>query len=317
MLKIGNVTCPSRLFLAPMAEITHTAFRQIVSHYGGCGCFFSEMQPVITVLTQKHDSFRLFFSEPERPFFYQLTGSDPDTFRQAIVHLESFHPDGFDINMGCPHPALRLRKSGAEIMENPDLAENVIRMCKKTTSLPVTAKIRLGRKEDSGCLLEFSKMLEQAGCDAVTLHPRTSKEYLSRKSRWKYVALLKQHLQIPVIGNGDVKTAEEIQERFDETGCDGIMIGRGAVTRPWIFREYENPDETLPDPVSCLREFMELLEKHLPENRQLGRLKRFSGYFQKNFKFGHGFHIKIHNTKSIHEAREIVKNFCASRPELK
>ncbi len=272
----------------------------------------------------------------QRPFFYQLVGNTPEAMARAVEHLENAvddtgqGPDGFDINLGCGAPRIRNDGSGAGLMRNTDNAARVVAACRKITSLPLTAKIRLGwEKEKADEVISFAHMLEDEGIDAITLHPRLAKEKFKRRARWQYVGMLKNELRIPVIGNGDIRSSNDVLKRIDETGCDGIMIGRLAAARPWIFKlisgaenhEGVNVKNNLEvnlkvnlknDLKNNLKinledlylEFIRLLEKHFPPERRIGRLKEFTHYFAENFQFGHNLTSSIQNTESISEATQ-------------
>ncbi len=308
-LKIRNLVLKSRLILAPMAGISHTAFRQLVSQQPGYGLCFSEMQPCAAAVSEQFEkSFYLYFSEKERPLFYQLAGNDPLQMERAMRHLEAFGPDGFDINMGCPVYDVTKTGCGAALMRNPKLAQSILSHLRKTTDLPLTVKIRIGWEEDEAFLQDYVSMLEHCGVDAITLHARTVGEKTKKAARWRFISLVKKTVRIPVIGNGDVASLEDVQRIFSETGCDGVMIGRGAVRKPWIFQLFYKPLDFV-DIKAWYLNFIDLLERHFPPERRAGRLKEFTYYFQKNFMFGHSFYIKVQNAKNITEIKQIAKNF--------
>jgi len=326
---IRGLTIDPPLVLAPMAGLTHVALRQLIAKFGGCGLFTSEMLSCRAVPHEslKH-SFFLKRLAGQRPFFYQLVGNTPDAMAKAVEHLENAvddtgqGPDGFDINLGCGAPRIRNDGAGAGLMRNLDNAKRVVSACRKATSLPLTAKIRLGwEKEKADELIRFAHMLEDEGIDAITLHPRLAKEKFKRRARWQYVGMLKNELRIPVIGNGDIRSSNDVLKRIDETGCDGIMIGRLAAARPWIFKSISGAENH--DGVNLKNNFKEkfkknlkvnleelylefigLLEQHFPSERRIGRLKEFTHYFAENFQFGHNLTSSVQNTESISEATQ-------------
>ncbi len=310
-LKIGSLTLPSPFILAPMAGITHRAFRMLVASYGGCGLFVSEMQPAHKVPKEKIETmFYLQYGEPERPFFYQLVGCRPEQFAGAVKHLDQYSPDGYDINMGCPHPAIMRMGGGVSLMGDIKRAEEIVKQTVANTSKPVTVKFRTGiQKADEGYLIEFAKTMESAGSAALILHPRLGKDARRKDSKWEYVSLLKKHAQIPVIGNGDILSKEDAVKQFAKTGCDGIMIGRGAVIKPWIFRDMS---ETSLQPISLKKgfyQFVDLLNKYLPTERKLGRLKEFCYYYSHNYQFGHHFRTRVQSAKNWEEALKCSSSF--------
>ncbi len=326
---IRGLSIDPPLVLAPMAGLTHVALRQLIAGFGGCGLFTSEMLSCRAVPHEspKH-SFFLKRLPGQRPFFYQIVGNSPEAMARAIEHLESAvddtgqGPDGFDINLGCGAPRIRNDGCGAGLMRNTDNAAKVIAACRKATSLPLTAKIRLGWEEENADeLIRFARMLEDEGIDAVTLHPRLAKEKFKRRARWKYVGMLKNELRIPVIGNGDIRSSSDVLKRMNETKCDGIMIGRLAAAKPWIFRWIlraisgtENHEINFEinfkiNLEELYLEFISLLEEHFPPERRIGRLKEFTHYFAENFQFGHNLASSIQNTRSMDEASQKALNF--------
>jgi nifR3 family TIM-barrel protein len=309
-MRLGQLVLFPPLVLAPMAGLSHAALRQLIEPFGGCGLYVSEMLSCRAVVHERPgSSFHLGRFAGERPFFYQLVGNDPEAMARAIEHLERVSEesgapvDGFDINMGCAAPQVRNRGLGCGLMRDPDLAAKVVAACRRATTLPLTVKMRLGREEAFESTAAFGRMLEDGGVDAVTLHPRLAKERFRRRARWRYVGMLKRELHIPVIGNGDIACREDVQRRVNETACDGVMIGRMAVRKPWIFREIAGFDEAMDvDMVSVWKEFLELLKMHLPPERRLGRLKEFTHYYAGNFRFGHRLATSVQNAGSLEEA---------------
>ncbi len=319
---IRGLTIDPPLVLAPMTGLTHVVLRQLISGFGGCGLFTSEM---LSCRAIPHDSLKhSFFLKrlaSQRPFFYQLVGNTPETMAKAVEHLENTvdetgqGPDGFDINFGCGAPKIRNSGSGAGLMRDTGNAARVVAACRKITSLPLTAKIRLGwEQEKPGELTRFAQMLEDEGIDAITLHPRLAKEKFKRRARWQYVGMIKNELRIPVIGNGDINSSGDVLKRMKETGCDGIMIGRLAISRPWIFNVISGAESHKSVNLKInlkelYLEFIHLLEEHFPDERRIGRLKMFTHYFAKNFKFGHNLASAVQNTENINEAAQKALSF--------
>lgn len=313
-IRIGTVTIDPPLVLAPMAGLTHVALRQIVASFGGCGLYVSEMLSTRSIL--HHDITQDIYVPHltnERPFFYQIFGSDPREMALAVKVLENIGdeqgrgPDGIDINMGCGAPAIRKKGAGAGLMQNVELAKRIVSACRAATRLPLTAKIRLGWEENSSDLVMFAVNLQEEGIDAITLHPRLAKEKFKKSARWEYVRILKEELSIPVIGNGDIRTPEDVKRRLSETNCDGVMIGRAAVTRPWIFRDCVNGEKAEVDLEEIFIQFVALLIAHFPPECRFVRLKNFVNYFAQNFSYGHILKYRVLNArtfeKGVAEAR--------------
>jgi len=295
-----------------MAGLTHVALRSLIAGFGGCGLYTSEMLSCRAVVHETPErSVYLRRTPAERPFFWQLVGNEPEAMAKAVRHLERISPpDGFDINMGCGEPRIRNSGAGCGLMRDAGNARRVTAACRAATALPLTAKLRLGWEESADDMMVFAKMLQDEGIDAVTLHPRLAKERFTRRARWRYIAMLKRELAVPVIGNGDILSAPEVAARFEETGCDGIMIGRLAAASPWIFAEIAG----LIDPAaislnSVYAEFARLLEEHFPPERRLGRLKEFTIYFARNFQFGHNLATRVQNASTMNEAKSVAGEF--------
>jgi len=231
------------LWLAPLAGYTDQAFRRLCKHWGA-EVMLSEMVSADGLVRDSAKTeILLRFNELERPFGIQLFGHDPLTMAKATEAVIAFAPDFIDINMGCPVKKVVRRGAGSALMQTPDLAVQIVQECKRVTSgiIPLSAKFRSGWDSSSLNYLSFGLALQDAGADFLCLHPRTTKQMFSGISNWEHIAELKKHLTIPLIGNGDIQSPEDALRMLDETGCEGMMIGRGALGRPWLFsqcREY-------------------------------------------------------------------------------
>lgn len=226
--------------LAPMAGVSDQAYRSIVKSFG-CDWLVSEMVSAKGLLYQNEKTWVIMnFSEEERPYGVQLFGSDPYLLAEAAQKVESLNVDFIDFNMGCPMPKIVNNGEGSALMKEPEKAEKIIRAMVQATSLPVTVKIRLGWSQNQKNALEVAQRMEDAGAYFVTIHGRTREEFYSGSADWAEIAKIKKALTIPVIGNGDVTSPEAAKRLFEETGCDGIMIGRAAQGNPWIFRQVKD-----------------------------------------------------------------------------
>lgn len=299
-----------------MLGLTHSALRQIFTGFGGVGLLSTEMlwakklpteNPIISPL--------LIRTGLEKPLSYQLLISKHTEVAPAIDALHKLQADAIDLNMGCP--AWLVGKSGAGfmLMEQPENARRIVIEARKATSLPLSAKIRLGVELDEQPLKEFCTMLEDEGIDMLSVHARLKRESFARRPRWDWIARIKEWLSIPVIANGGIFTVQDAKECLRVCGADGLMLGRGAVVKPWLFAEIardlydctiEEPEVFLP---TVYGNFIDLINELFRPERRLGRLKEFTHYFAKNYQFGHLLSSRIQGSKSIGEAKDRACTF--------
>jgi len=237
MLKIGNLTLDNNLMLAPLAGITDMIFRVYAKRYG-CGLVFSEMINSNSVLHGGVKTLRKMDLHPEeQPVGIQLAGDDPQIMADAARMAHDAGARILNINMGCPSKSVTKTKAGCALMNDPHLVQNIIRSVYKATPLPLTIKIRLGWDDLHMNYLEIAKIAESEGCLGIIMHARTKTDRFRGEARPEEIKKLKENTSMVVIGNGDVTDAFTAKAMFQETGCDGIMIGRGAQGKPWIFRQ--------------------------------------------------------------------------------
>jgi len=308
-LQLRTLRVEPPLLLAPMTGLTHTAFRQLVAEFGGCGLFYTEMLSARSLAVEGPETSPwLSRGAGDRPIIYQLLISHPEEFTPALDTIQACGADGIDLNMGCTASLIIKRGGGIALMKDPARARAIVQAARRATNLPLLAKIRLGWALDWKGLNRFCLMLQDIGVDAVVLHPRLKEDRLKRPARWEYIARAKEILTIPVIGNGDVDSPEAASRMFRETGCDGVMVGRAAVTRPWLFREIaaalwgESPMPPGPEPPEVFRRFVALLEDTVSPEYRLPLLRRFTVYFARNYAFGHTLWRLVHASRSIREA---------------
>lgn len=236
-LTIGDVTLENNVILAPMAGVTDLPFR-LLCREQGAALLCMEMVSAKAVLYHNKNTEKLMEIDPgEMPVSLQLFGSDPDIIARIAAELEERPFAILDINMGCPVPKIVNNGEGSALMRNPRLAAEIVRKTARAIRKPVTVKIRKGYDEAHCNAVEMAKYLEDAGAAAITVHGRTREQFYSGAADWEIIRKVKEAVAVPVIGNGDVTDGESAKRMMEETGCDGIMIGRAAQGNPWIFRE--------------------------------------------------------------------------------
>ena len=241
-LKIGNVELSNPYILAPMAGVTDLPFRLLCKEQGA-GLLCMEMVSAKAIQYNNKNTKALLEIHPEEePVSLQLFGSDPEVISEIAKRIEELPFAILDINMGCPVPKIVRNGEGSALMNQPKLVHEIVRKTVKAIQKPVTVKIRKGFNDESINAVEIAKIIEDAGGAAVAVHGRTREQYYSGKADWNIIRQVKEAVSIPVIGNGDVVSGESALAMMEQTGCDGVMIGRGAQGNPWIFselREYE------------------------------------------------------------------------------
>ena len=239
MWKIGNVEIKNKIVLAPMAGISNTSYRTIIKEMGA-GLIFAEMVSDKAIMYDNQATIELLqMRESERPIAQQIFGSDEASFVIAAKKIvELMHPDILDINMGCPVPKIALKsQAGASLLKDPDKIERIVSAVVKSVDIPVTVKIRAGWDSSSINCVEVAKRIESAGASAITLHARTRAQGYSGHADWSLIKKVKEAVNIPVIGNGDVLSCYDAKRMLDETKCDAVMIGRGVLGNPWLIKE--------------------------------------------------------------------------------
>ena len=315
-----KVTLDPPLILAPLAGYTDRGFRGLIRQMGGCGLVVTEMvsSEGLTRGSRFSKEIATVTSE-ERPVGIQIFGSSSDRMAKAAQVVEESGASIVDINMGCPVPKVTRTGSGAALMQDISNAAEIVSRMVKATRIPITAKIRSGWDQDHINAPELAAALEDAGASAVTVHPRCRSERHRGKAAWTVIDAVKKAVRIPVIGNGDVRSVADAQAMFEETGVDGIMIGRGALKNPWVFMQIAaglsgktTQDPTLEDYRWALDDFIARLGEYLPEKVVVNRVKALIGWVTKGLTGGAELRRNIYASKSLEEVLGIFESYFVS-----
>lgn len=236
-MKIGNIEIENCLALGPMAGVTDLPFRLLCKEMG-CNMLYTEMVSAKAILYKNKNTKELLnIDKNEHPVGVQLFGSDPDIMAQIAAQIEEGECDFIDINMGCPVPKIVNNGEGSALLKHPQLVEEILTKMVRAVNKPITVKIRKGFENGTIYAVEIAKIAESCGVSAIAVHGRTREQYYSGKADWDVIKDVKKAVKIPVIGNGDIFSAEDAKAMKEYTGCDGLMVARGARGNPWIFRE--------------------------------------------------------------------------------
>ncbi|MFV0425200.1 MAG: tRNA dihydrouridine synthase DusB [Bacilli bacterium] len=320
MLKIGNVEIKNKLVLAPMAGICDNAFRTIVKEHGA-GLIYTEMVSEKAVYYKNEKTLKmLYVSDDEKPVSLQVFGSDVETFVEAVRFIDkNSNCDIIDINMGCPVPKVATRGgSGAALLKNPELVKNIITEVVKVSSKPITVKIRTGWDSSSINCIEIAKIAEKAGAAAIAVHGRTRKQMYSGCADLDLIKKVKEAVNIPVIGNGDIVDVESAQKMLD-TGVDAVMIGRGCLGNPFIFEELNCYIENKPYTPLTIEKRMEVALDHLErlvmlkgEKIAVSEMRSQMHYYLKGLPNSSVVKIAVNKTRTKQDYNDLIKEYLNS-----
>ncbi len=313
-MQIGNVTIPNNLILAPMAGVTDLPFRLLCKEQGA-GLVCTEMVSAKAISFHNKNTEALMRTEPgERPVSLQLFGSDPCIISEMAAYIEDRPFDILDINMGCPVPKVAGNGEGSALMKNPGLVEQIVSRTVRATKKPVTIKIRKGFDAEHVNAVEIARIAEASGAAAVAVHARTRDQYYAGRADWDIIRRVKEAVSIPVIGNGDVNSPESARQMLEETGCDGVMIGRAARGNPWIFRRILTFMETGEDPgkpdrkqvAEMILRHAQMLLAYKGEYTGMREMRKHIAWYTAGFPHSAKLRAKTNEISTMEELRELL-----------
>lgn len=315
-MQIGSLTLQNNIILAPLAGISNLPFR-LLAKEAGCGLVYSEMVSANGLVRQSKNTKQMLDSLPEeKPLSVQIFGSDPDVMAEAAKIVEANGADIIDLNFGCSVKKIIKTGSGAALMQKPDLCEAVLKNVRKAVRLPLTIKIRTGWDKSGEQALNLARIGEVCGIDGIAVHPRTATQGFAGDADWSIIAAVKRRVSIPVIGNGDIFSAEDAIKMQAETGCDAMMIGRKAIGCPWIFsqvlaqmRGEEIPLLSLEQRFAIIRRYLHRSVKYLGEYRACRMMRSRLSWFVKGLPHSSHFRKSITQISSESQAMDLIDDY--------
>lgn len=315
--QIGSVTLNGRAILAPMAGVSDVAYRVLAKKYGASMVCTEMVSAMGIKYKNEHTKDLLFIEKGENPISMQIFGSDPEAIALAAKTVEAAGADIVDINMGCPVKKVVSSGDGSALMKTPDLAAKVAEAAVKAVHIPVTVKMRLGWDEAHKNVLDFAQKIASTGVSAIAVHGRTREQMYMGKADWSYIKAVKEAVNIPVLGNGDIFTPMDASKMIEETGCDGVLIGRGAQGNPWIFNQinhFLSFDEFLPNPswqerINTLLEHFDLLKKYKGANLAVREIRTHAGWYFKGMPEAAKWRNLINQTTSAEDFIKSIKAY--------
>ena len=316
-MNIGNVSLDNRVFLSPMAGVTDLPFR-LICKQKGCGMLYTEMINAKALCYNDENTKKMTkIEDEEHPIAIQIFGSEPEYMGRAAEILNSHSNEILDINMGCPAPKVIKNGDGSALMKNPKLAEEVMRAVVENSTKPVTLKIRKGWDDNSVNAVEIAKIAEECGISALAIHGRTREQFYSGKADWDIIAEIKQAINIPVIGNGDVFEVEDAVNMLEKTKCDAIMIGRGAQGNPWIFNRINHymktgkilPEPTLEEKITTAIRHMNLAVAEHGDYVAVREMRKHIGWYLKGLKNSAKYRDQINKITDYKEVIAMLEEY--------
>lgn len=315
--KIRNIEIDPPLILSPMAGVTDISFRRLLKQRSGIGLTVSEFISVEGLTRNNPKSKRqMRFYENERPFAVQIFGGQPERMRMAAEMAEEVGADILDVNCGCPAPKVVKHGGGSGLLKDYPRLETILKEIKQAITIPMTVKIRAGYYDHTINAVDTAKLAEDCGAEHIALHGRTKEQGYRGLANWELVKQIKEVVKVPVSGSGDITTIQQAFDRFRETGCDGVLIGRGAMANPWIFRQIEDAihgrepfQPTLEDKRSVLLEYFDMLREDMPQLAAIGRMKQLAGQFTRGLQGGALFRTALYHSHSVEEILNRISEY--------
>ena len=317
MLKIRDVPINPPLVLAPVAGHTDSLFRRVIKDLGGCGLVVSEL--VSTEGMTRHNArmtHLTHFIEAERPISIQIFGSDPGRMAESAAMVEEMGADIVDINAGCPVKKVVKQGGGSNLLRDLPLLEKIIKEVRKAIRIPLTIKIRSGWDRNSINAVEVMKLAEDCGIEGLTIHGRTRCDLFSGRADWEIIGEVKQQARIPVIGNGDAFSPADVKRMFEETGVNGVMMGRGVLRNPWLIRQSWDylcgkpfVEVSLKQRADFMSQFLRRVCNEVPPPVALGKMKKIGGCLSKGFPQGAHLRARIHSASTVEEFFEAMDEY--------
>lgn len=317
-MKIGNVEINGKVVLAPMAGVADRAFRELCVDYGASYVVSEMISSKGVSMGDRKSKDLAYLSDAERPAAIQIFGSDPLTMAQSVELVMAYKPEVIDINMGCPAPKIAGNGGGASLSKNPSLAEEIVKAVVNASPVPVTVKIRMGWDFDNINAVEMAKRAENAGASAVTVHGRTKNQMYAPPVNRDIIAQVKKEISIPVIGNGDIIDEQSAAIMLEETNCDLIMVGRGALGRPWVFSQinaYLEYGRVIPEPP--VSEKMRVMIKHIETLCQykgdyvgMREARKHAGWYTKGLRGAANYRRELGTLENMEQLQEIAYKIC-------
>ncbi|KJS19043.1 MAG: TIM barrel oxidoreductase NifR3 [Clostridiaceae bacterium BRH_c20a] len=316
-MQIGNIAVDNPVVLAPMAGVTDKAFRILVKEQG-CGLIYTEMVSAKALTYRNERTFELINLEDELPpISVQIFGSEPSIMAEGAKIVEEHGANIIDINMGCPVPKVVKNLEGSALMLDSELAYTIVEKVVQSVKVPVTVKIRKGWDGDKINAVEFAKRMEAAGASLIAVHGRTRCQMYSGTADWNIIKAVKEAVKVPVIGNGDIFSAKDALRMFKETGCDAVMVGRGAMGNPWLFAQIttliskgeEIPPPSLADRILMAIKHAEFSVKYKAEKIAIKEMRKHIGWYFKGLPHGARMRDTVNKMSTLDDLKELLYRY--------